>query len=155
MGERLFFLDHRDGSHITRVFQLVLGVLCIGIAIYWVIFNIKSLNTDNNLWITIAFLILFGIYQILAGAGKTKKFIETGPEQIRLKQNSVLPAVTLKPGDIQKIEVYPISITFLLQRGGNIRLRFGVTYTDIIQPVKEEIVKFAELHNILIEEFSE
>ncbi len=155
MGEKLFFLDHRDGSQITKVFQIVLGVLCICIAIYWMIFNIKSSETDNTLWITISFLILFGIYQILAGAGKTKKYIETGPETIRLKQNSVLPAVTLKPIEIEKIEIYPISIIFIMKRGGKIKLRFGVTYTDIIQPVKDEIVTFAGIHNIPYEEITE
>jgi hypothetical protein len=155
MGEKLFFLEHRDGSHVTKIFQTVLGVLCIGIAIYWMVFNIKSLKSDTTLWITIAFLIFFGIYQILAGTGKTKKYIETGSEKIVLKQNSVLPPVTLKPGDLEKIELFSLSIIFTMKKSGKIKLRFGVTYTDIIQPVKDEIVQFAELHNIPFEEISD
>ena len=155
MGEKLFSLDQRDSSHVTKVFQIVLGVLCVGIGLYWMFFNIKSIQADSTLWITIAFLIFFGIYQILAGTGKTKKYIETGPEKIVLKQNSVLPPVTLKPGEIDKIELFSLSIIFIMKKTGKIKLRFGVTYTDIIQPVKDEIVQFAELHNIPFEEISD
>jgi len=155
MGEKIFFLDQRDSSHITKIFQIILGVLCIGIALYWMVFNIKSLKADTTLWITIAFLIFFGIYQILAGTGKTKKYIETGPGKIVLKQNSVLPPVTLKPGEIDKIELFSLSIIFIMKKSGKIKLRFGVTYSDIIQPVKDEIVEFAELHNIPFEKISD
>ncbi len=155
MGEKLFFLDQRNSSHVTKVFQIVLGVLCIGIALYWMFFNIKSIQADSTLWITIAFLIFFGIYQILAGTGKTQKYIETGPEKIILKQNSVLPPVTLKPVEIDNIDIFSLSIIFTMKRSGKIKLRFGLTYTDIIQPVKDEIVQFAELHNIPFEEISD
>ena len=155
MEEKIFFLEYRDNSHITKVFQVVLGILCIGISIYWIIFNIKSFKADSTLWITVVFLVFFGIYQILAGTGKTKKYIETGPDRIRLKQNSILPAVILQPGDIEKIELYPISIIFTMKRGGNIKLRFGVTYTDIIQPVKDEIILFARKNSLEFEEIIE
>ncbi len=155
MEEKNFSLELRDSSHITKVFQIVLGILCIGISIYWIIFNIKSLKADTTLWITIFFLVCFGIYQILAGTGKTKKFIETGPDKIRLKQNSVFPAVILQPGDIEKIELFPVSIVFTMKRGGKIILRFGLTYTEIIQPVKDEIMLFAQKHNLKYEEVAE
>lgn len=155
MEEKKIPLEHTDSSHITRVFQIVLGILCIAISGYWTIYKLKSLQSDSTLWITIIFLVLFGIYQILSGTGKTKKFIETGPDKIRIKQHSVLPSVILIPADIDKIEIYPLSIIFTLKKGGKIKLRFGLTYTDIIQPVKDELILFAQFNNLVFAEINE
>jgi hypothetical protein len=151
MEKKLFFLEQRESTKITKIFQIILGVLCIVIAVYWIVFNIQAIKSDNKLWITIAFLVLFGIYQLLAGTGKTKKYISTEPEKIILKQNSVLPSAELKPADIEKIEIFPLSVSFRMKNRGSIRFRFGLSCPEIIEPVKNEIVGFAELNNIPLE----
>jgi len=151
MEKKLFFLEQHESSKVTKIFQVVLGALCIVIAVSWLIFNIQTVKSDSTLWITIVFLILFGVYQILAGTGKTKKFIITGVEMIVLKQNSVLPPVEIKSADLEKIEMYPLSIIFRTKNRSSIRFRFGLSYPEIIEPVKNEIVEFAELNSILLE----
>ncbi len=126
----------------------MLGVLCIVIALYWAIFNIQSVKADRTLWITILFLVFFGIYEILAGTGRTRKYISTEAGKIVLKQYSVLPPAEIKSTDVEKIELYPLSISFKIKNRSKIRFRFGLSYHEIIEPVKNEIVVFADLNGI-------
>lgn len=155
MEKKYFSLDPKEDARVVRIFQIVFGIFCIVIALFWMIFNIRSGKTDNSLWITIIFLVGFGAYQILAGLGKTKKYIELGPDKIVLKQNSFLPMIQLKAADIEKIEIFPLSINFLLANRKKINFMFGLSYTDIINPVKEAVMEFAEVNKITVEEKNE
>lgn len=152
MEKKYFSLDPKEDARVVKIFQIVFGIFCIVIALFWMIFNIRSGKTDNSLWITIIFLVGFGAYQILAGLGKTKKYIELGPDKIVLKQNSFLPMIQLKAADIEKIEIFPLSINFLLANRKKINFMFGLSYTDIINPVKEAVMEFAEVNKISVEE---
>jgi hypothetical protein len=152
MEKKYFSLDPKEDSRVVRIFQIVFGILCIIITLFWLIFNIRSGKTDNSLWITIIFLVGFGAYQILSGLGKTKKYIELGPDKIVLKQNSFLPMIQLKAADIEKIEIFPLSINYLLTNRKKINFMFGLSYTDIINPVKEAVMEFAEVNKISVEE---
>jgi len=151
MEKKIFTLEHRDNSRITRIFQFTLGVICIIIAIFWLVFNLKSLKADNTLWITIVFLTGFGAYEILAGLGKTAKFVDISDEKIILKQNSVLPGIELKASDMEKIEILPLSIKFTMKNHNRHILRFGLSYTEIIIPAKDTITEFAGMNKIPVE----
>ncbi len=150
MEKKLFFLEHGN-TRFTKVFQIILGILCLIIALYWLIFNFQAFRTESRLWITIVFLILFGVWEILAGSGRTRKYISTEAGKIVLKQNSVFPPVELKPADLEKIELFPLSISFKMKSRSSIMFRFGLSYPEIIEPVKNEIVEFARLGNIPVE----
>ncbi len=150
MEKKLFFLEHGN-TRFTKVFQIILGILCFIIALYWLIFNFQAFRTESRLWITIVFLILFGVWEILAGSGRTRKYISTEAGKIVLKQNSVFPPVELKPADLEKIELFPLSISFKMKSRSSIMFRFGLSYPEIIEPVKNEIVEFARLGNIPVE----
>jgi hypothetical protein len=151
MEKKLFFLEPGESSKFTKIFQIVLGTLCIIIAIYWMIFNLQLVKTESALWATIVFLVLFGVYELLAGTGRTRKYISAEPQEIVFKQNSILPPVRLKPADLEKIEMFPLSIAFLVKNRSRIMFRFGLSYPEIIEPVKNEVVEFAELNNIPLE----
>jgi len=155
MEQQHFKLEAKEDSKFTRIFQVIFGILCIAIGLYWAIFHISSLNDDPTLWITIVFLIGFGTYQIAAGLGKIKKFIAIDADLITLKQSSFLPKSELKSQDIEKIDIFPLSICFLLKNKKKKILRFGLRYTEIIIPVKDALVQFADLNNIAIEEKKE
>jgi hypothetical protein len=155
MEKKYFLLEPKEDSRIVRVFQVVFGIFCIIIAIFWMTFNIRSGRTDGSLWITIIFLTGFGAYQVLAGLGKTSKYIETGPEKIVLKQNSFLPKIDIKASDLEAIEIFPLSIIFRFRNKKKIRYRFGLSNTDIINPVKDQIIVFSELNSIPVEEKKE
>jgi len=151
MEKRVFLLEPKENSRLVKVLQIVFGIICIIISIYWIIFNIRSLNSDPTQWITIIFLVSFGAYQVLAGSGKTSRYIETGSDRIVLKQNSFLPRIKIAPSDLERIEFFPLNINFLLKSNRKITLRFGTTYTDHIGPVEEAVIEFAELNKIPFE----
>jgi hypothetical protein len=151
MEKKHFPLEAKENSRFTKIFQIIFGILCIGIAIFWIVFNFNSLKTDNKLWITIVFLVGFGTYQIMAGFGKITRYIETEAGKIVLKQNSFLPKIELKPTELEKIELFPLSIRFCLEKKKKFILRFGLNYTEIIEPVKDSITEFAKLNRVPLE----
>jgi Na+/citrate or Na+/malate symporter len=155
MENKYFLLEPKENPRAVKIFQISLGVICIAIAIFWIVFNIKSLEADRTLWATIVFLVLFGIYEILAGLGKTARYIKTGPAVIIIKQHSVLPYVELISSEIERIELYPLSIKFLLKNRKKFLFRFGFSYPEIISPVKDEIVEFARSNKIPLEVINE
>lgn len=151
MENKYYLLEARDNSRLAKIFQFVLGIVCIIIAIAWMVFNINSLKSDNTLWITIVFLLGFGTFEILAGLGKTIKYIEISQKSIILKQNSVLPKIEIKAEDIERIEIFPLSMVFAGKNRNRNILRFGISYSEIIAPVKEAVTEFAEINNIHVE----
>jgi hypothetical protein len=155
METKYFLLGTTENSSAIKIIRIVFGLACIAIALFWLIFNIRSVKPDGSLWITVIFLSGFGLYQILAGLGRTARFIQIGRDKIILKKNPVLPAREMASSGIKKIEVFPLNLIFHLHNGGKTLLRFGTAYTGIIDPVKNEIAEFATVNNIDLETMSE
>jgi hypothetical protein len=151
MEPKYFMLEPKDGSKVVRIFQFALGFLSIGIAVFWVIFNLSAVKEDRTLWVTIIFLVAFGAYMIMNALGKSTKFIIIGGDYITLKQNPVLPAQTIKASDIDKIIIHPLSVSFTKGLSSRALLRFGITYHEIIEPVKNEITDFAGRNTIPVD----
>jgi|WetSurSiteA1Bulk_404760.scaffolds.fasta_scaffold01089_7 hypothetical protein len=146
-----YSLELNKSNRITRIFQLVFGVICAIIAIAWAIVNINMLKSNGTLWITIILLLGFAYFQIISGLGKAEKFIEISQGAIKLKKNSLLPVLEMKAPDIGKIEVFPLNLVFFLRSDKKVFLRFGTTYTDIIEPVRKNIQTFCTGNNIPLE----
>jgi hypothetical protein len=155
MEKKYFSLETKENPRSIKIIQIVFGIVCIAVAIVWLVYNVNLLKNDSTLWITIIFLSSFGAYQILAGFGKTERYIETGSEKIVLRQNSFLPKIELKTSDLDGIEIFPLSVLFRLKNHKKVIFRFGLSNTDIINPVKDEIVDFAEMNSIPVEEKKE
>jgi hypothetical protein len=148
MELKYFPLGTSENNRIVKIFRVIFGVACTGVAVYWLIFNINSLKTDGTLWITIIFLTGFGLFQVWSGIGRATRFIEIGPGKIRLKKNSVLSAIEISAGEIEKIEIYPLNVIFFLKSKKRIMLRFGTTFHDINETIKEEVLYFSESNTI-------
>lgn len=146
-----FSLSTIDNSKVVRIIRIVFGIVCIAVAAFWLSFNINSLKADGTLWITILFLSGFGFYQIWSGLGRATRFVETGPDLIRIKKNAFLPAVAIPAGEIEKIELFPMNVVFFLKSKKRILLRFGSTFLDINEKIKDELFEFVELNNIPLE----
>ena len=151
MDKRFYSLEIHKTNRLTRIFQFVFGIICILVALVWLIFNFSAVSSVWSLLITILFLLTFGYYLIISGLGKGDKFIEFESDKIRLKKNSILPPVEIKAYDTEKIELYQLSVAFFIKQKGKLILRFGTTYTDHIETVKEEIRAFAENNHIPFE----
>lgn len=151
MEKTPLLLDPKENPLLIRIFQIIFGIVCIAVAVFWIVFNLQSLKADRNLWLTTILLSGFGIYLIFTGLGKTKKYISITSQEIILKKNPVLPKVVLQASQIEKIESYPMNINFHISGRRKIALRFGTNYPEIIDPVKKELIDFARMNNISFE----
>ena len=151
MEIKYFPLSSSENNRLVKIIQIIFGVLCFAVAIFWMIFNIKSLKTDGTLWITIIFLLGFGFYQIWSGMGRAIRFIEIRSDKILLKRNIILPVIELPAEEIEKIELFPFNLIFFLKSKKRIFLRFGTTYPETNEKIKDEILGFAESNKVPIE----
>jgi energy-converting hydrogenase Eha subunit C len=101
MESDYFSLEVNKSNKLTRIFQLVFGIICAVVALIWLILNIKSLRSNGTLVITIIFLLGFAYYQINSGIGRGEKFIEISQTALRLKKNSIFPAQELNASEIE------------------------------------------------------
>jgi hypothetical protein len=151
MESNYYSLEVNKSNKVTRIFQLAFGIICAVIAVIWAIMNINMLKSNGTLWITIVLLLGFAYYQIISGLGKSEKFIEFSQSSIKLKKNSLFPVRVLKAPDIHKIEAFPLNLVLFLRSGKRLILRFGTTYTDIIEPVRKSLQTFCTGNNIPLE----
>ncbi len=151
MDNKYFLLGTSEPNKLIRIFQVILGLACISIAVFWLIFNLKAIATDRTLWITIVFLTGFGAYQIWSGIGHATRFINIGDNFIILKKNAILPRVNVAGNEIEKVELFPLSVIFFLKSKRKIVLRFGTTFYEINEKIKDEVLNFAERNNMPVE----
>jgi hypothetical protein len=148
MEKKYFALSSGDNNKIVKIIQVVFGFVCLAVAGFWLFFNVRAMKSDKTLWITIVFLSGFGFYQIWTGLGKAVRFIEISMEKISIKKTILLPPVLLLPENIEKIEIYPLNLIFFLHSKKKMFLRFGTTYQDLNEQIKDEIILFAEKNSI-------
>lgn len=146
-----FSLSTTENNRLVKIIKIVFGFVCIAVAVFWLFFNIKSLKADGTLWITIIFLSGFGFYQIWSGLGRTAMFIEIGMDRIRLKKNPVLELIEMPAPEIEKIELFPMNVVFFLNTKKKVLLRFGSTYYETNEKIKDDLLGFAESNNIPLE----
>ena len=151
MEKKYYFLGSVENSKLVKIIQVIFGILCFAVAVYWLSFNVKSLKPDRTIWITIIFLAGFGFYQIWAGLGRATRFIEINSDKIRLKKTILLPFVDLTKEEIEKIEIFPFNLKFYLKTGKTLILRLSSSYYETNASVKDAIIDFAELNSISIE----
>jgi hypothetical protein len=155
METQYFSLEVHRSNKLTKIFQLVFGIICAGVAVIWLILNLSTMKMTLGLAITVLFLLGFAYYQIVSGLGQAEKFIEVGGEMIRVKKNSIFPVEEVRADEIENIVIYPINIVFMMKSKKKTILRFGTTYTEIINPAKDAIENFCKRNNLSYEERNE
>jgi hypothetical protein len=151
MENRIFSLGTIENNRIVKIIRILFGAVCFGVAVFWLIFNLRSLKNTGALWVTIIFLAGFGFYQIWSGLGYATLFIEISTGYVRLKKNAILPPIVMSAQEIEKIELFPLNLIFILKTKKRILLRFGTTYYETNEKVKDEILKFVDVNNIPLE----
>jgi len=151
MDIKYYTLGGTSTNKFEKIIRIIFGLVCIAISAFWFSFNINALKADGTLWITVVFLSAFGFYQIWSGLGRTIRFIEIGSGLIRLKKNTILPAINIKADQIERIEVFPFNLIFYLRSQKKIMLRFGASYQETNEKIKDEILIFGESNNIPVE----
>jgi hypothetical protein len=155
METQYFSLELHRSNKLTKIFQLVFGIICAGVAVIWLILNLSTMKMTLGLAITVLFLLGFAYYQIVSGLGHADKFIEVGGDKIRMKKNSIFPVEEVRADEVENVVIFPINIVFMLRSKKKIMLRFGTTYTDIINPAKDAIENFCQRNSLSYEERNE
>ncbi len=148
MEEKNINLDPHVQLRIVKTIKIIFGIICNIVACYYFISVIGSDKSRFSFWVAIAFLLLFGNYQIMAGAGKTNKYISISGDLISFKQHSFLPCRKIRSADIKRIFIHPLSIIFYLHNGKKFKFRFGLSYPEIIDPVKQNVIEYSGLMKI-------
>jgi len=145
----------REDNRLTRISQLILGTACAAVAAYWLIFSIKARKMNASTWATVVFLAGFGSYLVWIGLGYGYRFIEFLEGAIILKKNPLMAAENIKASDIEKLEIYPLKFVICLKSGKKILTRLGVSDVEKIELIKDELLIFAETHNLTSELMNE
>lgn len=148
MEKKIFPLGNYESNRLVNIIRILFGSICIGIAVFWLIFNFKSSEQFISIWITILFMTGFGIYQIIAGSGKFKRFISIDNDRITLRKYMLIPSVILNAAETEKIEFHALKIRFILKSGKATILRFGTTYYESNEKIIDEISDYAKMNNI-------
>lgn len=151
MEKKYFSLGNVDKNRLVKFIRILFGVVCFAVAIFWLIFNIHSVDITGTNWITILFLAGFGFYQVWAGIGKADRFIEIGQENIILKKDIFLKPKHIEAGETEKIYFFPLKIVFLLKSGKKILLRLGTMYYESNEGIIDELGRYAEANRIPME----
>ena len=148
---RHFPLGTRPGGKIESAARIVFGAVCILVAFYWMVLMIKGVQGGYSNGITVAFLLLFGFYMVWAGSGRAYRFIEIGDNFIRLKKDIFLSPLKMQADEISKIELFPLNAVFFLTGNRRKMLRFGATFHETNETIKDALLDFAEANKIAIE----
>lgn len=150
MDKGYFPLGSAEDNRFVRIIKIAFGIACILMALYWVYYNLKILKIAGTLWISIIFLAVFGFYQVWSGLGRAVRYIIID-SSIKIKKSAFGSPVQLSSSDINKIEIFPLSIAFMLNSGKRYLLRLGTVHYETNEKIVDELIKFAETNSIQFE----
>jgi hypothetical protein len=151
MEKKYFSLELNESNKLTKIAKVIFGIVCLSLSVYWIVYNLTSLQSVGVQWISVVFIMGFGFYMIWSGMGFAGRFIEIEADFINLKRNPVLPVIKLSAEKIKEIKFFPLSVSFILTSGKQIILRFGTTYYENNSKITDEIINFAELNKVPFE----
>lgn len=148
MEQKYFPLGSNEDNRFVKIMRIIFGIVCIAMAVYWALFNIRSTGGGKAMWATIAFILGFGMYQVWAGIGKTIRYIIFGSDFIRMKQHTLQGPVTMQAIDLTNIEIHPLSIAFFFKSGKKTILRLGAINYETNEEIANSVVAFSDNNNI-------
>lgn len=151
METKYYPLGSAEDNRLVKFFRAFFGVVCVALAVYWLIFNIRAESATGSIWVIVFFLTVFGIYQVMAGFGMATRFIMISREAVKIKQNAFLPAEQFSHEDISKIEFFPLKVIFIYKSGKKLQIRFGTINYETNEKIVDELVSFSDLNNIPFE----
>lgn len=151
MVKHYFSLEINEDNKLIKIAKILFGLVCILVAVFWIVLSFNAFQSNGALWITIIFLSGFGFYLVWSGIGNSKLFIEIGTDFLRIKKNPFLPALRINASELLKIKLYPLSIEFIFNSNKKILLRLGTTNYETNSRIFEEITNMADSQNITLD----
>ena len=152
MDKNYFQLGNVEKNRLVNIIKIIFGIACLVVAIYWIVLRMNSTEKPGTIWITILFLAGFGFYEIWSGLGKANRYILIENDVIKVKKYIFLSEKEIKATEADKIESFPLKVIFHMKKDKNkVSLRFGTTYYEINEKIKDSLEEFAGRNNITFE----
>jgi len=142
MESTKFSLEVIERNRITRVSESVFGILCLAGASWYAISLQGPSSPGLSGWLAVIFLALFGIWEILSGAGLVSRYISIGTDQITLRHRVWKPPVALRPSDLAAVKFKTLKVDFCLNGGNVISIRLGTYYSERSAQIMEAVEAF-------------
>jgi hypothetical protein len=150
MENRKFSLEVIERNRITRISESVFGLLCLAGA-SWYAFSLHGPSAPGlSGWLSVIFLALFGIWEILSGAGLVSRYIWIGTDQIILRHRAWKSPVSLASSDLAEVKFKPLMLDFFLTGGKVISVRLGTYYSERSAQIMEAVEDFCTENRIKI-----
>jgi len=149
-----YSLDNKESSGFVRLLQIIFGIACIAVALWWAWFIIKS-SDNGSYWIATLFMLFFGAFQIYSGLGYAAKFIELHNDSIEFKKASLGRKERVKSTGIDKIDILPLSVTIFMKDKRSFTISFGMSIAGTIDSIKDGVIEWSGKNNVEIIEKSD
>lgn len=150
MENRKFSLEVIERNRIKSVSELVFGLLCLAGA-SWYAVNLPGPSSPGlSGWLAVIFLALFGIWEILSGAGLVSRYIWIGADQITIRHRAWKPPVSLLPSELTEVKFKPLTVDFCITGGSIISVRLGTYYSERSAQIMEAVEEFCTENRIKI-----
>jgi len=149
MTENRYSIDLHEYTKTGRLLKAALGIICLAVAVWFLISIRGTAASVGTAWIATAFLLLFSVWLIGSGFGLTQRYITVGNGRIILKRDFYRPPVIFTSSSLKAVEFRPLLIIFFSGEK-KISLRMGAYYPERSGAVMEAVEGFCRDHNIEI-----
>ncbi|MFO7573732.1 MAG: hypothetical protein R6W67_01065 [Bacteroidales bacterium] len=146
-----YSLESRENSRLVKIMQILFGIACIFTAGWWAVYMLKALESGNY-WIATLFMFFFGAFQIYSGLGHASKYIIIGSDTLTIRKTAIGKKQVVTYGEIERIEILPLSVSLILRSGSKLTINFAVTLAGDIDHIKDAIADFGRNNNIITED---
>ncbi|HUW92092.1 MAG TPA: hypothetical protein VMV74_02925 [Bacteroidales bacterium] len=150
MENRKFSLEIKESNKITRVSEIVFGLLCLAGTLWFAVSLQRQATPSFSSWLAIAFLALFGVWEILSGAGLVSKYITIGTHNIMIRHLFWKAPVSIAPSDLAEVRFKYLTVEFGLKAGKTISVRLGTYYSERSAEIMEAVENFCVENNVMI-----
>ena len=148
-------LDMRDSTKISRLFQVIFGLICLAVSAWYLLNIAKADNFSGTNLIAIAFLFLFGIWELLTAAGITDRYIIISDEKIVLKNKYVFGPEIHKADNLVAVIFKPVSFELHHKDGSRTVVKLGIYYRERSAEIMEAVESFCTANSITTEGLEE
>jgi len=151
MEARKISLDLHDNTKFTRFFQVVFGIFCLAVSVWFLfkLFETQTLAGANT--IAVVFLFLIGVWELASGFGFTGKYIIVSGESLTLKHNNFSKPLVVKPADLEMVIFKPVSFVFVFRSGEKTTIKLGIYYRERSVEILESIEEFCKINQVSVE----